>query len=419
MQRIVLSLMLVTISLGCTPKIDYAPTQASNQGSNDISTPTGIVPLSTNEQDNSTFTEVTISHQDKKGFSENTTFQLLVKMQEGKIGILNISSGEIESELELPDSNIDDPVVNQDGSLIAYIYGLPDQKYLGIKKPASKNEDFSIQLPKEAVVAKWVSKSKIAVWGGSPEWECLHLLLIFDSSTTHANYPKYPAPDLPQSDCLKLPLVTTDETELIYPWRVFDLERGVSTDGFPFMKDFPRTPPAYSLKEFNKEVSIAYAAEDKLNYVLSVPTVDISKEEIESQTILLPGLATKDHWWQSLIWWQEDQMKLGIDLIDEKTDPLELLVVSDQYPPTRFYVVDFETRQIIDYDLDRGVFTEDSLPQKIYDGFPSPDGKYFAWTIYDSLSNLPIGSKALELSSGFVISSPQFEILGWIVSTTR
>jgi hypothetical protein len=418
MQRIVLSLMLVAILLGCTPGIAYVPTQTPSQRSIDIFTPTSIVSLLTKEQDNGAFTEVNISHQDKNGFSENTTFQLLVKMQEGKIGILNISSGEIESELELPDSDIDDPVVNQDGSLIAYIYGLPDQKYLGIKKPASKNEDFSIQLPKEAVIAKWLSKSKLAVWGGSPEWECKHLLLIFDSSTTHANYPKYSAPDLPQSDCLKLPLVTTDETELIYPWQVFDLESGVSTNGFPFMKDFPRTPPAYALKEFNEEVSIAYAAEDKLNYVLSVPTVDISKEEIEPKTILLPGLATKDHWWQSLIWWQEDQMKLGIDLIDEKIDPLELLV-SGQYPPTRFYVVDFNTRQILNYDLDRGVFTEDSLPQKIYDGFPSPDGRYFAWTIYDSLSNLPIGSKVLELSSGFVTSSPQFEILGWIMPITK
>ena len=417
MKRIAL-LILVVVLLGCTPKIGYAPTQASGQGSNDVSTPTGIVPLPTNEQDNSTFTEVTIPHQDKKHFSGNTTFRLLVRMQENKTGVLNISSGEIEFEQQLPDSVIGNPIVSQDGSLLAYIYGLPDQKYLGIKKPASKNEDFSIQLPKEAVVAKWVSESKIAVWGGSPEWECKHLLLIFDNSTTQANYPKYPAPDLPQSDCLKLPLVTTDETELIYPWQVFDLESGVSTNGFPFMKNFPRTPPAYALKQFNEEVSIAYAAEDKLNYALNVPISDIGKMEIGPKTILLPDLATKDHWWQPMTWWQGDQMKLGMDVIDEQTDPLELLV-SGQYPPTRFYAVDFETRQIIDYDLDRGVFTEDSLPQKIYEGFPSPDGKYFAWTIYDSISNLPIGSKVLELSYGFVTSKPQVEILGWTVPITK
>ncbi len=417
MKRIAL-LILVVILLGCTPKIGYAPTQDANQGSDDISTPTSIASPATMEQDDAVFTSVNISHQDKKGFSANPTFQLLVRMQENKIGGLNISSGEIELEQQLPDSVIGNPVVSQDGSLIAYIYGLPDQQYLGIRKPASKTEDLSIQLPKEAVVVKWISNSKIAVWGGSAEWQCKHLLLIFDSSTTHANYPKYPAPDLSKSDCLKLPLVTTDETELIYPWQVFDLERGVSTDGFPFMKDFPRTPPAYALKEFNEDVSIAYATEDKLNYALNIPTVDISKVGIDPKMILLPGLATKGGWWQPLTWWQEDQMKLGMDLIDEKTDPLELLV-SGQDPPTRFYVVDFNTRQIIDYDLDRGIFTEDALPQRIYDGFPSPDGKYFAWTIYDSLSNLPIGSKVLELSSGFVTSSPQFEILGWIVSTTR
>ena len=65
--------------------------------------------------------------------------------------------------------------------------------------------------------------------------------------------------------------------------------------------------------------------------------------------------------------------------------------------------------------FDRAVFTDGSLPQKVYDVLFSPDDKYVAWTIYDSSSGLPIGSKILELSSGAIVAVPEMEVIGWSV----
>jgi hypothetical protein len=69
--------------------------------------------------------------------------------------------------------------------------------------------------------------------------------------------------------------------------------------------------------------------------------------------------------------------------------------------------------------LDRAVFEDGSLPEIARDGFFSPDAKYFAWTVYDSSSGLPIGSKILDLSAGAIVSAPNIEVLGWTASKTK
>ena len=355
---------------------------------------------------------ISIPYQDRKTFEGNLDFQLLIKTPEEELETINLSNEKIEYIQLLPDSIAGYPVVSPDGSLMAFIIRQGEQKYLQVKKFSSNGDEISAPLPKEAVVIRWLTRNKIAIWGGSADWECLHFLLIFDTIETEINYPKYTMPDLATQECIQLPVQDPSGNRMIYPWQMFDFQNGVITDVFPFFMDLRKNPPTYVLRWKDENVSIAYAAKDSLIYFLNIPVTDIKTEKVPKITNL-PGLATKGGWWQPMVWWQNQSM-LGVDLIDVETDPLELLASGHQVP-TRFYLLDFDNERIIDYELDRGVFSQSTPVQKISNGFPSPDGKYYAWVIYDGVSGLTIGSKILELSSGYVLSIPRVEALGWVI----
>lgn len=272
-------------------------------------------------------------------------------------------------------------------------------------------------LPREAVLPKWLDSGKLAVWGGPSNVQCAGLLLIYETSTAEIAYPAYPMPDLQTSECLRLPFLTADGTKIIYPWQMFDFTTGTSTNVLSFMRSIPEYPPDYSLREGDRSISVVYVNGNTLYYLLNTPLAELNRVDLAPKMVSLPGFGTKDGWWQPFTW-VPDQMQIGIDLIDRDPD-LGELIASSQQVPTRFYIIDFAAHKIFDYDLDRAVFVEGSLPQVIRNGLPSPDGKYFAWTIYNSATGLVIGSKILELSSGSVLSIPEIELFGWLISKTE
>jgi hypothetical protein len=413
MKRITLLLTLTAIFVSCRPPAKLTPAQTPTSGNNVIQTVTNSNSLDTLEPSHNGFEHMSISSQNVQVLAGDIDFRLLVKVSEYRIGRFNLTNQMVENEESLPETFIDYPVVSDNGFMMAYINIQQNQKELVVRSLALTNEETSIALPKESVLATWVSSSKIAIWGGSPEWQCLRLLLLYDISIAEVSYPKFPAPDYDKSDCVQLPLISSDGTKEIYPWHIFDFENGTSSNGFPFMMNTLKTPSTYSLTGKGNNISIAYVNDNQLSYVLNVPITTMGQVS-KPETIELLGLATKNGWWQPITWWP-DQTKLGMDLIDQNTDPLEFLV-SNQQVPTKFYLIDFGAHKIVDYELDRGLFFEKALPQRIYKGFPSPDGKFFAWTIYDGSTGLPIGSKVLELSSGFILSIPELDILGWAVA---
>lgn len=411
MWRKSLLMLFIGFSVGCTSSISTIPTHTSDPEINHAVTPSSTNLVFTPRSTDTSLTQITIPYQETQVFKERTDLRLLIRTSENRLGVMNLSKMEIENEYQLSDSIVSYPVINEDGVLMAQINRQNDKKLLQIKN-LSTDEESWVDLPEESVLAKWLNNTKLAIWGGPTAIGCLSLLLIYDDFTTSTSYPPHPMPELQKTECIQLPLLTTDGTKMIYPWKMFDFQTGISINAFSFMESVPENPPSYSLREANKKISIAYVNGDKLIYLLNVPLANINEVGINPKVVLLPGLATKNGWWQPFSWWPS-RMQIGIDLIDQEVDPLQLLV-SGQYAPTNFYFVDFATNKIFDYDLDRAVFTEGSLPQRINYGFPSPDGRYFAWTIYDGSSGLPIGIKVLELSSGFVISIPELEMLGWV-----
>lgn len=416
MWKKALLLVFAGLSAGCMSSIGSTPTESVYQETPHIATPVEVTSMYTLESTRAPITQINIPQRHVQVFDKQPDFSLLVKTEEYKTGTIDLSRMVIENAEILSDTIIHNPVVNGSGDLVAQINRQNEKRVLQIRN-ISSNEENLVDLPTEAVLAKWLDDTKLAIWGSLSEGGCLHLLSIYDNSTQAIAYPKNPMPNLQKSECAQLPLVTSDGTKIIFPWRMFDFDSGISAEIFPFMRNIPQILPAYSLKEIDGNISLAYASEDILNFVLNVPIAEINNIDINPETIPLPGLGTKGGWWQPLMW-RPTPVQIGIDLIDKGVDPLELLV-SGQQVPTRFYLIDLSARKIIDYEMDRAVFAEGSLPQTIYDGFPSPDGEYFAWTIYDSSSRVPIGSKVLEFSSGDVLSIPDVELLGWIVSMTE
>lgn len=406
-------LIVVVFSNGCILSSTMAPTQQAMPQETSHIIPANPKPTATPISEKSSFTKINLAHQNKQTFSEYIDFQLLVKTSEYGMGVLNLSNMEIQNEQTFPDSGISYPAISGDGVLFAQIVFQNGQKFLQVKSFLTDNES-SLALPSEASLPIWLNDKKLAIWGGSSHLECLNLLLTYDSSTAEITYPAYSMPELQMAECIQLPLLTRDGTRMIYPWKMFDFRTGTSRDVFPFMRNLPQKSSAHSMKEIDENISVVHVKENTLSYLLNVPLGEISKADLTPEKTLLPGLGTKEYWWQPLTW-ISNEMQIGMDLIDPDTD-LEKLTALDQQVPTKFYLIDFAAHKIFDYDLDRAVFVESSPPQSIRNGFPSPDGKYFAWTIYESGTGRPVGSKVLELSSGSILSIPKIELLGWIIS---
>jgi hypothetical protein len=411
-----LLLILVGFSVGCGASPSVTPTQPAPPATNNIITPINPTPTVTPVSTDSSFTELNLAHKNVQAFSERLDFHLLVKISEERMGVFDLSKMEIQNEQPFPDSGISFPVVSDDGMLFAQIIFQGDEKILLVKNIPT-NEEISVVLPNEATLPKWLDNEKLTVWGGSSHVQCERLLLTYDTSTAEVLYTGYPMPDLQTQECLRLPFLTADGTKMIYPWQMFDFTTGTSMDVFSFMQNVPEYPPAYSLKEGNGNISIVYVNGDTLKYLLNIPLAEINKADLTPERVLLPGLGTKDGWWQPFTW-VPSKMQIGIDLIDQDTD-LGELIASHQQVPTKFYLIDLSVHKIFYYELDRAVFVEGSLPQSVRNGFSSPDGAYFAWTIFDSSNARPVGSKVLELSSGHILSIPETEILGWVIPKTE
>jgi hypothetical protein len=403
-------LMFILIFVGCTPPANSASIPTKMQATEPIPTATSsaitLLPTSTV----SLFSEIKLGHHVQNAFSKNPDFHLIVKDTDNKIGVLNFSNMDTQNKQLLSDSIVNLPVVSENGGLLAQIIRQENSKLLKIIN-SKTNEERIVPLPKEAVMLQWLSQDRLAIWGGSDHMQCLELLMTYDNATDEISYPIHPVPELQKSQCLQLPTLTSSGTKMIYPWEVFDTTTGTSTDVFPFMNKLYKYPPAYSLKEGNGKVSIAYLNGNVLYYLLNTPLDKINDKNLKPEVVALPGLGTSGAWWQPLRW-SSFQKQIAMDLVDRDVDPEGLLASSKQVP-TKFYILDFSAQQLINYELDRAVFTDGALPQKVYDVLFSPDDKYVAWTIYDSLSGLPIGSKILELSSGAIVAVPEMEVIGW------
>jgi hypothetical protein len=171
--------------------------------------------------------------------------------------------------------------------------------------------------------------------------------------------------NLQKNQCIQLPFLTADGIEMIYPWKMFDTTTGKSTDVLPFMTRFPEYPSVYALNEVDEKVSLAYINENKLYYLLNIPLDKLTNVDLKPEVTTLPELGSRGTWWQPL-GWNDGQQQIAVDLLDGNIDPQKMLV-SGQQVPTRFYLVDFAAHKIINYDLDRAVFEDGSLPE-IYGG---------------------------------------------------
>jgi hypothetical protein len=408
-KQIISLLMVILVFVGCTPPPNKALTptmQETEHTPTATSSATSLSPTSTVPS----FSEIELGHHTQHAFSKNPAFPLIIKNTENQLGVLNFSNMDIQNKQLLSDSIVNFPVVSENGGSLAQIIRQENNKSLKIIN-LNTDEERILTLPKEAVMPQWLNRDKLAIWGGSDHVQCLELLMTYDNSTNEISYPVHPVPELQKSQCLQLPSLTANGTKMIYPWEVFDTTTGMSSDAFPFMKKLYKYPPAYSLKVGNGKVSIAYVNENTLYYLLNTPLDKVNDKNLEPEVVALPGLGTSGAWWQTLTW-SSGQKQLAMDLVDRDADP-EGLLVSGQQVPTIFYILDFSTQKLVNYDLDRAVFTDGTLPQRIYDVLFSPDDKYVAWTIYDSLSGIPIGSKILELSSGAIVAVPEIEVIGW------
>lgn len=417
MWKYIFSLLMFTlISVSCTPPANSASRPTIMQATEPVPTATrptkSLLPTSIA----SLFSEIELGHHVQKMFGKSPDFQLIVKDTDNKMGVLNFSNLDIQNKQLLSDSIVNLPVINKNGSLLAQIIRQENNKSLKIIN-SKTNEERIVTLPKEAVILQWLSQDRLAIWGGSDHVQCLELLMTYDNATDEISYPVHPMPDLQKSQCLQLPTFTSNGTKMIYPWKVFDTTTGTLSDVFPFMNKLYKYPPAYSLKEGKGKVSIAYVNGNELYYLLNTPLDKINDKNLKPEVVTLPGLGTSGTWWQPL-GWNSFGKQIAIDLVDPDVDP-ESVLASGQQVPTKFYILDFSTQQLINYELDRAVLTDGTLPQKVYDVLFSPDDQYIAWTIYDSLSGLPIGSKILELSSGAIVTVPEMEVIGWTDVTSK
>lgn len=413
MWKNILCLLIIVLSAGCSAPSTINPVHTSiPQETSQRTLPTNPGPTATPTSTNSSFTEINLAHQNKQSFSDYSDFHLLVKTSDSNLGVLNLSNMEIQNKALLSDSTVNYPRISSNGVWVAQLNYQDDSKLLQIKNFLTGKE-ISATLPQEAVLLQWVDDQKVSVWGSSSHLECLDLLLVYDIPIGEIHYPASPMPDLQTAECIQLPLLTSDGMKMIYPWQIYDFEAGTSLDAFPFMRNLTKESPAYLLKEIGGNISVVYAEEDTLYYRLNTALDEIGNPNLFPETTQLPGFGTKDYWWQPFTW-ITNQMQVGIDLVDQNTDIREL-TIQNQPVPTNFFLVDLAEYKIYDYDLDRAVFEDGSLRQTVRTGFSSPDGEYFAWTVYESGTGHPMGSKVLQLSSGFIVSIPNVEILGWVV----
>ena len=347
-------------------------------------------------------------------FSSNVS---LVTLIDSKLALINLRTG-IRKIYDQIIINSNFLFTSPDGKHISFLSTNGEDKRLWIFTPSAEESPKSFPIPKNTIWLDWIANDKIALWAHSDPNGCQQYDGFFDLITESINRPKNRIPELDPTKCKLLPAISNDGLKAFYPWQIWDLNTGATSD-IHLIDEISSDPPYYRLDWSDDSISIISFNEDILSYALDLAVSSLDNQPIKLQNVQMPAFATKSHYWTLPIIGSNLE-KFGWDLIDRSTD------VSGYYAdpskgnlPTNFYAVALDTSQFVNYCLDRSIpYNKEkvSLAKPVRQGYFSPDGKYLVWTIYSTADYTPpLETQVLELETGKVIVIEDVETFGWVI----
>jgi hypothetical protein len=256
---------------------------------------------------------------------------------------------------------------------------------------------------------RWVDDELIEIWH-SPDGLriCPERILTINPFTLASTVP----PDLPKmgkSVCFRPLVASPDRSKIIYPskdWIIYDLENRTSQIVFPWLEDLhPISLYGFSYAWTTRGLSFYFLTTHGVDVVFDLPITSIAETRNPMQSIELPNRVLND----LISWWSPEDGLLGIDLID---DDITLMDYLETTPPSQFYVLDARNLILRDYCLDRANLTEGS--GRHYMAYASADSRFLAWTIYEPAGyGRALETVILDLDTGHISRIAGFDVIGW------
>ncbi len=350
-------------------------------------------------------------------YTEFTSDVDLATLINGKLALINLKTG-TRKIFDQIITDVNSFFASPDGKHISFLSVNGTDRKLWVFTPSIEESPKSFPVSSDVVRLSWISSDKIALWSYSDSYGCQQYEGFFDLDTETIWRPQNGLPELDQTQCRILPTISDDGLTAFYPWQIRDLNTGLTSE-LHVSDDITTDPPQYVLDLSDDSISILSFKENLLSYVLDLPISNLDRQPIKLHTVQMPAFATKSHYWMLPIV-GSNLKQFGWDLIDQNTD------VSGYYAdpskgnlPTHFYMVSVASSQFVNYCLDRSVphnREKMEFAKPVRQGYFSPDGKYFAWTIYSTADYTPpIETQVLDLENGKVIVIENVETFGWVI----